>query len=521
MGLVASLTVNHDARSVESLTRLGLDDSRSATEQLLLLSEDGTLLEDSELRLALVTALDRHTEGVFRDRVVRALIELAKTEPHGLTMLAQGDDLSKRARGAALFALARSLDERAVSVVVAHAAQGAELDPAGAQLARDALSTVPREVLERRTSKSLIDERTLALALGPDRSSPIPETPKKLVALAPRANSRLESGIDTPVERWRDALTLIIRERHLPREFLAEGAWREAMEENPPWALRSLAVLAARMKRQPSTWATEIAREALESEDEIIRSAGAWALSAWAPERAAELLEVADDPAILGPLLSQAFRGPLAKVARDIARADGEPSALTIELATNNSAWEPAGWRMLSSRAAWRGRAAESPPLGFRAALASRVEPQPKGGAPSVTVVRKWLATDQPELRAAVAWGLGFSPSGSAAGLLLHAYRREPSAHVRRALISAMSQHPHWSKDRLAEVARLDPDGGVRCRAGLTAEVREPGFVALVASQDKLTVVDPEGRRLWVAPTVDGFVGLVVEACDSSRAAPR
>jgi hypothetical protein len=104
-------------------------------------------------------------------------------------------------------------------------------------------------------------------------------------------------------------------------------------------------------------------------------------------------------------------------------------------------------------------------------------------------LVRLLEGTD-PLVRLHVALGLAASPEKDAVSLLVAAYRFEPDADVRRAILRALSQRSEGRRQPTLEVARdLDPDAAVRglarsALAGRRLEPRPP----------------PEGRQvMWIA----------------------
>jgi HEAT repeat protein len=80
--------------------------------------------------------------------------------------------------------------------------------------------------------------------------------------------------------------------------------------------------------------------------------------------------------------------------------------------------------------------------------------------------LRRLLAGSDAVVRAHVGLGLGASPEADAAALLTDAYRREPEASVRRALVRALSQRGERLRLAVLVLARdLDPDPQVRALA--------------------------------------------------------
>jgi hypothetical protein len=227
----------------------------------------------------------------------------------------------------------------------------------------------------------------------------------------------------------------------------------------------------------------------------------------FAPERAAELLAHGDD-VVQAAILSQASEGEVAKKAHALSLV---PNALSDDeryVATRMSAWEPSVWTSLATQALFSEPEGTKVP-GYSAALAARVQPHYEGGAPSVHLVREWLDAGDLETRAATAHGLGAARGASAAGLIVHAYRRETAPEVRRALAGSMLRHPDLGPRRARAIVRLDEDATTRRRVSLATRESVTSFTIQLSNRKRETFLDPEGRRLWVAPAPDGFIGVV------------
>jgi hypothetical protein len=103
------------------------------------------------------------------------------------------------------------------------------------------------------------------------------------------------------------------------------------------------------------------------------------------------------------------------------------------------------------------------------------------------------LASSDPFLRAHAALGLGASPAADAGGRLEAAYRLEPDARVRAAIVRGLSFRAEPSRRRVLALARdLDPDADVR------------GVAALAWSGAAPRVVASGGGLLWLPVSASG-----------------
>lgn len=514
-GLIRSLVLDRTSKSPEAITKLGYNSSELAAEHLLSLAEDSTLRDEGIRRLALVTALDRHSHGPHRERVVRRLIELFVPEPrsHSLGRAMSEEEptvgLLPRARGATAFALARTKHPLALRLLISRAAEGRSVDPTGASFARDALRIVPRALLEREATKVLIGPRLLRAALGDAAVERLAlSSPEDLAKLAP-SGSEDGAGFDA----WNEAVLRLVQTPTWPARFQSPQHWQKAWSKAPTWTLRALACASSRLDDRLLELTEQLSKRSVHVDDPIERSAAAWTLAVIAPDQAEPLL-ARRDPVIAAAILRQASRGSLAVSASRLVEEERWPNGKGDATWTNlrhvarhTSSWEPRVWERRSTRQLWT-TPDEGPSFAHFAGLSSRISPRSQGAAPSVATVDEWLSADEPEQRSSVALGLGHSSVSSAAGLLLRAYRREPDPMVRRAIMASLSRHPTFGSRRLQETAALDPDWGVRFRAGLSSPSRDPGFVAMHSRRSIVRVLDREGRVLLAIPDPDGFVAI-------------
>jgi HEAT repeat protein len=93
--------------------------------------------------------------------------------------------------------------------------------------------------------------------------------------------------------------------------------------------------------------------------------------------------------------------------------------------------------------------------------------------------IARWLRSNDAQLRAHVAWGLGQSPRADAAALLASAYEREADPVVRRALVNALGsslrREAPIARRTLELAARLDAASSVRAMA--SASLRSPSVL--------------------------------------------
>jgi HEAT repeat protein len=182
---------------------------------------------------------------------------------------------------------------------------------------------------------------------------------------------------------------------------------------------------------------------------------------------------------LLGRLTAETDEGT--RQALSVGLLDGDPDAVVPTLAL--VAWA-------------RGSGADAPLAAF--ALARR-----EGPAVDAAVDALFFSHD-PVLRAHVARGLGARPGGGAIGKLARAYAIEGDAHVRRAIVDALSSRADTlaapaGREALDLAARLDPDRRTRWTAAEALAGREPPTPAVPAAPAA------PGEVAWLrAATSDG-----------------
>jgi hypothetical protein len=135
--------------------------------------------------------------------------------------------------------------------------------------------------------------------------------------------------------------------------------------------------------------------------------------------------------------------------------------------------------------------------------------------------LRELLESDDPILRAHVARGLAGSAEESAVGLLGEAYRAEPDAAVRRAIVSALAERTEAGRRATLELAAaLEPDDAARELARATLRGSHPAkapwrgaaWLRLTPSSadPPLALIEsPRGLSLPFAADPDGMLTVV------------
>ena len=185
------------------------------------------------------------------------------------------------------------------------------------------------------------------------------------------------------------------------------------------------------------------------------RAAGAWGLAAIDERRGAELIESADRVVVRGAARAALPGTRIALAAAQRLRRETDPAtrtALSIALA------DPAAARLVETSMLSR-LIEQGSPEGPLAAMVLAVRDE-SDHRPELSAL---LEGGDAVLRAHVALGLGSSPEPSAIGLLETAYRFEPEAPVRHAIVTALSRRGERTRLRtLALAAALDSDRATR-----------------------------------------------------------
>lgn len=186
------------------------------------------------------------------------------------------------------------------------------------------------------------------------------------------------------------------------------------------------------------------------------RAAGAWGLSVLSTSTAERLLGSTDPVVVRAAARAAADMPHVARVAAARLVHEKDP-ATRVALAAALAAPEGANRATTRVLVELIDSASAATPLAVRA-LAAR---DSRTLRPRIEAL---LESGDPVIRAHAALGLGDSSSPSAVGLLSNAYRFEPSARVRHAIVIALSRLPH-SRRTLELASRLDGDAGVRSAA--------------------------------------------------------
>lgn len=523
------LTGNYetDLRDLESDLR------PSASRRLVELSGQHTVLNNPTWRLSLIRALARHERHrtrveSIRLEILRALISLVDAEEtiteDGTVLDLERGAWRHLARGTAAMALARSRHPLALKKLLALALGGDQMDPVGAQVALSALRSLPKSALQTKELLRLFPAEAIRKISDPDSVLELPHfhgtrvsteafTPKTLVLASkgsepaptkPRTESTIsESSAD--FLSFEAMIALLHQEASLPRTFAHVKSWEQALKEDPAWTLRALALLGTQLEAPVLAWGKRTALAATRATSKVERSAGAWCSAALAPDSVRELL-ARNDPVITRAVLRQASDGEVSQTVAAFLHQDrlkGDEKNLALSMVLQ----DPNRWPEFSTSFL---RAQEEEHSGAgRAALSSRLRAQGPGLGPDVESVRNWLNSATPEVRGAVAFGLGEAPSGPAQGLLFWAYRKESHPQTRRAIVASIEKTPLAKNPDFRELLAIDPDE--RCRAFLSGGAKSKGLGMHIgwASRRTTEVTDGEGRILEVAPAPDGFVGIV------------
>jgi HEAT repeat protein len=386
------------------------------------------------------------------------------------------EDQSKRAREAAALALARLGDQEQVAVARSWIASGdaalklkaAEiLLVSGASDARRAL--VP---LLSATDGAIRDAAFRLAARSPgleflpaasEAATSADDTGRLALFVLGRlasapALAKFEVLLRDPARGWDVAFALANSAGDDPRRVL-EGAL--ANSELRRLAARAGVVRAVTLGDAPRGL-DDALRALLVSKDSADRAAGAFGLMALRWAKPEELVGSRDLAIVRAAARASLAAGPdaLLAVARRLAvETDGATrTALAVALAAPAGALEAVATHQLH---AWADGDDPSAPLAI-AALGAREEPGDERR------LARWLESEDPARRLHAALALASSPLPNAAGRLADAWRFEPNAAVRRAIVAALAQRPEPLRAKaLALAAKVDPDPEVREAAAL------------------------------------------------------
>ncbi len=217
----------------------------------------------------------------------------------------------------------------------------------------------------------------------------------------------------------------------------------------------------------------------LDATEPADRAVGAWGLAALDPRRGAELIQDGD-AVVVAAAARTAMTPDVAAAAAARLEREREP-ALRTALASALASGAGRARVSTATLIALVESDGAAAPLAARA-LAARGTP---GARPHLDRLLTSAATD---LRAHAALGLGDNPDPSAVGRLERAYRFEPDATVRRAIVTALGRRAEPARRRaLALAADLDADAPTRA-------------VARAALAMQSASLDPVGRgAVWVS----------------------
>lgn len=360
--------------------------------------------------------------------------------------------------------------------------------------------------------------------------APHPELVNKLAALLEHADENDVPRILGAIGRAGGAPAARVLERQLARpKRAAEAAYaialapgraaRDAIERalGAP-ATRRNAVRAAVMRHvalgDDVSGLDDALAHLLASSAEADRAAAAWAEAVLDPSRRVELLR-ARDPWLVRAAARAAVDARSARVAADRLSIEKDPAtqnALAIALAYRSARDRVPTARLLELI---DDGGAGTPLAALALAARDDATLRPR--------IRSLLASGDPLVRAATALGLGSSAEPSAVGMLENAYRFEPDADVRRAIVVALSQSDRHARTlRLA--AELDGAQAVReaarrALAGEALDVRASGsstfWMSLVQNApaagptrrvSSVVLVSPGGFALPLVADPDGLI---------------
>ncbi len=341
------------------------------------------------------------------------------------------------------------------------------------------------------------------------------ELPALLGALSraggPRAAALLAAELDKPHRAALAAYALALCAGSAARDRIeaALGAPRT----------RRLAARAAVVRRialgEKVPGATQALRTLLSSKSPADRAAGAWGLSTLDPSSAKRLLGAKDPVVVRAAARAAAWDPRVAPIAAKRLATEKDPAS-RIALAASLAV--PAAERHVPTQVLVElvDSATAATPLAVRA-LAAR------DSAALRPRIVQLLHSGDPLIRAHAALGLGDSARPSAVGVLSDAYRFEPDARVRRAIVIALSRLAH-ARRTLELATQLDGNAEVesaaaRALAGRRLYGLSPGSALLwlgLVPSDKLEqgavgsatveLVTASGLALPALPDPDGLL---------------
>ncbi len=338
-------------------------------------------------------------------------------------------------------------------------------------------------------------EATRGAWLGLVRATPRPEAVPLLIQALATAESAERAPLCAALgSAGGRAATQALAERLGDPEAAADAAYALALAPDPAAGQALEAALARPSTRRTAARAAVIRAVALgratpgltgrleallDAPEPADRAVGAWGLAVVDPRRGAELLR-AGDVVVVAAAARAALTPSAAAAAATRLEREREPalrSALALALASE-AGRDRVSTATLVELLEGGGAAA---PLAARA-LAAR---DTAGARPQL---ERMLTSAAAALRAHAALGLGDSRDPRAVARLERAYRFEPDAAVRRAIVAALGRREEPARRRPLELAAaLDADAAVRA-------------VARAALAGQPASLDPVGRgTVWVS----------------------
>ncbi len=315
---------------------------------------------------------------------------------------------------------------------------------------------------------------------------------------------QLEAGLDRPESASSSAYALALAAGRPARDVLERALERPDARR---LAARAAVVRAQVLGDEPRR-KRGVLKLLLDSKEAPDRAVGAWGLASLDPRQAAELIRGAD--AVAAQAAAATVRSAAAAVAA-VERLEAAPTAAD-RVAYARALAVPAGAERVSTATllALLGDGGAAAPLAARV-LAERDTPEVRPH------VERLLRSDVGEVRAHAALGLGASRQPSSVGLLADAYRFEPDAGVRRAIVTALGQRRESTRQRvLLQAAQLDGDPDVRAVARLALAGQHVDLTCSGVAAVWLRVDDarahavalglPTGVVLPLLPDPEGYV---------------
>lgn len=263
------------------------------------------------------------------------------------------------------------------------------------------------------------------------------------------AVARLTAALARPDDAWSALYALALCPDGRAEDVLERALTQPALRRN---ALRAAVIRS--VTREQNVSGMTAALDALGHGDPSDRAAAAWARAVLEPSAAVASF-ASRDVAVVAAAARAASSRQLAAAAAARLATTTEPvlaAALAGALSVPGAA-DAVPTRVLTALVDARGAAAYA--AAFALALRDSETLRPR--------LRELLGSEDPLLRAHVARGLGASADASAVGLLGEAYRAEPDAEVRRALVSALAERREPGRRPTLELAAaLEPDDAAR-----------------------------------------------------------